>query len=181
MPAWWNHGKLRLSYGIVGNAPETYAANIIYEQGSDNGFTWNYVPSSWGNATSALKKYEYEIGLESKFLNNRLGFDVSYYNNRVKDQILSTPQPSSSGVKYVLMNVGEVANEGWDISVSATPILTKNFRWDLTANYGIYRNKVVKLAEGVPYLEISNIGGGGAKIQAVEGAQWVISMYRCLK
>ena len=170
MPAWWNHGKLRLSYGIVGNAPETYAANIIYEQGSDNGFTWNYVPSSWGNANiRPEKKYEYEIGFESKFLNNRLGFDVSYYNNRVKDQILSTPQPSTSGVKYVLMNVGEVANEGWDISVSATPVLTKNFRWDLTANYGIYRNKVVKLADGVPYLEISNIGGGGAKIQAVEG------------
>ena len=170
MPAWWNHGKLRLSYGVVGNAPETYAANIIYEQGSDNGFTWNYVPSSWGNANiRPEKKYEYEIGFESKFLNNRLGFDVSYYNNRVKDQILSTPQPSTSGVKYVLMNVGEVANEGWDISVSATPVLTKNFRWDLTANYGIYRNKVVKLADGVPYLEISNRGGGGAKIQAVEG------------
>lgn len=170
MPAWWNHGKLRLSYGVVGNAPETYAANIIYEQGSDNGFTWNYVPSSWGNANiRPEKKYEYEIGFESKFLNNRLGFDVSYYNNRVKDQILSTPQPSTSGVKYVLMNVGEVANEGWDISVSATPVLTKNFRWDLTANYGIYRNKVVKLADGVPYLEISNIGGGGAKIRAVEG------------
>lgn len=152
MPAWWNHGKLRLSYGVVGNAPETYAANIIYEQGSDNGFTWNYVPSSWGNANiRPEKKYEYEIGFESKFLNNRLGFDVSYYNNRVKDQILSTPQPSTSGVKYVLMNVGEVANEGWDISVSATPVLTKNFRWDLTANYGIYRNKVVKLADGVPY------------------------------
>lgn len=155
MPAWWNHGKLRLSYGVVGNAPETYAANIIYEQGSDNGFTWNYVPSSWGNANiRPEKKYEYEIGFESKFLNNRLGFDVSYYNNRVKDQILSTPQPSTSGVKYVLMNVGEVANEGWDISVSATPVLTKNFRWDLTANYGIYRNKVVKLADGVPYLKI---------------------------
>lgn len=170
MPAWWNHGKLRLSYGVVGNAPETYAANIIYEQGSDNGFTWNYVPSSWGNANiRPEKKYEYEIGFESKFLNNRLGFDVSYYNNRVKDQILSTPQPSTSGVKYVLMNVGEVANEGWDISVSVTPVLTKNFRWDLTANYGIYRNKVVKLADGVPYLEISNIGGGGAKIQAVKG------------
>ena len=69
MPAWWNHGKLRLSYGVVGNAPETYAANIIYEQGSDNGFTWNYVPSSWGNANiRPEKKYEYEIGFESKFL-----------------------------------------------------------------------------------------------------------------
>ena len=170
MPSWWNYGKLRLSYGIVGNAPETYTANIVYEQGSDNGFTWNTIPSSWGNPDiRPEKKYEYEIGLESKFLNNRLGIDVSYYNNRVKDQILSTPQPSTSGVKNVLMNVGEVANRGWDISISATPILTRDFRWDLTANYGVYKNKVVKLADGVPYLEILNSGGSGIKIQAVEG------------
>ena len=67
------------------------------------------------------------------------------------------------------MNVGEVANHGWDISISATPILTRDFRWDLTANYGVYKNKVVKLADGVPYLEILNSGGSGIKIQAVEG------------
>ena len=67
------------------------------------------------------------------------------------------------------MNVGEVANRGWDISISATPILTRDFRWDLTANYGVYKNKVVKLADGVPYLEILNSGGSGIKIQAVEG------------
>ena len=87
------------------------------------------------------KKYEYEIGLESKFLNNRLGIDISYYYNRVKDQILSTPQPSTSGVKNVLMNVGEVANRGWDISISATPILTRDFRWDLTATMVYIRTK----------------------------------------
>lgn len=170
MPHWWNYGKLRASYGIVGNSPETYAANIVYEQGSDNGFTWNTIPTSIGNENiRPEKKYEYEIGFESKFLNNRLGIDVSYYNNIVKDQILSTPQPSSSGAKYVLMNVGEVANNGWDIALSATPVLTKDFRWDLTATYGVYRNKVIKLADGVPYLEISNLGGSGAKIQAVAG------------
>ena len=170
LPRWWNHGKLRLSYGVVGNAPAAYAANIVYEQGSDNGFTWNTIPTSLGNANiRPEKKYEYEIGLEAKFLNNRLGFDLSYYNNHVKDQILSTPQPHSSGVYYMLMNVGEVANHGWDVSLSATPVLTRNFRWDLTATYGVYRNKVVRLADGVPYLEISNLGGSGAKIQAVEG------------
>ena len=65
--------------------------------------------------------------------------------------------------------MGEVANHGWDISISATPILTRDFRWDLTANYGVYKNKVVKLADGVPYLEILNSGGSGIKIQAVEG------------
>ena len=120
-------------------------------------------------AHPSRKKYEYEFGLESKFFNNRLGFDVSYYNNRVKDQILSTPQPSSSGAKYMLMNVGEVANQGWDVAINATPVLTRDFRWDLTATYGVYKNKVVRLADGVPYLEIVNSGGSGIKIQAVEG------------
>ena len=67
-------------YGIVGNSPETYAANIVYEQGSDNGFTWNTIPTSIGNENiRPEKKYEYEIGFESKFLNNRLGIDVSYH------------------------------------------------------------------------------------------------------
>ena len=51
------------------------------------------------------------------------------------------------------MICGEVANEGWDISVSATPVHQNS--WDLTANYGIYRNKVRRNSEGVPYLEIS--------------------------
>ena len=170
MPSWWNWGKLRLSYGVVGNAPETYVANIVYEQGSDNGFTWNTIPASLGNAhIRPEKKYEYEIGLESRFLNNRVGFDISYYNNRVKDQILSTPQPWSSGAQYVLMNVGEVANQGWDVSLSATPVQTRDFRWDVTATYGVYKNKVVRLAEGVPYLEISSLGGSGVQIRAVEG------------
>lgn len=169
-PSWWDLGKVRFSYGVVGNAPDAYAANIIYEQGSDNGFTWNYVPSALGNAQiRPEQKYEYEVGLESKFFNNRLSFDVSYYNNIVKDQILATPQPWSSGVSTMLMNVGQVANNGWDFALSATPVLTKNFRWDITASYGFYRNKVLKLADGVPYLEISNLGGGGVKILAVEG------------
>lgn len=169
-PSWWDLGKVRFSYGVVGNAPEPYAANIIYEQGSDNGFTWNYVPSALGNAQiRPEEKYEYEVGLESKFFNNRLSFDISYYNNIVKDQILATPQPWSSGVSTMLMNVGQVANNGWDFALSATPVLTKNFRWDITASYGFYRNKVLKLADGVPYLEIANLGGSGVKILAVEG------------
>ena len=67
------------------------------------------------------------------------------------------------------MNVGEVANQGWDVAINATPVLTRDFRWDLTATYGVYKNKVVRLADGVPYLEIVNSGGSGIKIQAVEG------------
>ena len=75
MPSWWNYGKLRLSYGIVGNAPETYTANIVLRARSDNGFTWNTIPSSWGNADiRPEKKYEYEIGLESKFFKQPVGY-----------------------------------------------------------------------------------------------------------
>ena len=71
MPSWWNYGKLRLSYGIVGNAPETYTANIVYEQGQTTDSPGTPFPLHGGNAdVRPEKKYEYEIGLESKFLNN---------------------------------------------------------------------------------------------------------------
>ena len=45
-PSWWNYGKIRLSYGIVGNAPEIYRANLAFEQGSltrNNVYTYNTI------------------------------------------------------------------------------------------------------------------------------------------
>ena len=56
MRPWWNYGKLRLSYGIVGNAPETYTANIVYEQGRTTDFTWTPFPLHGGMQISVRKR-----------------------------------------------------------------------------------------------------------------------------
>lgn len=110
-PSWYDYGKIRASYGIVGNAPEIYRANLAYSQGNlqhgDN-YVYNYMGTSVGNESiKPEKKYEFEIGLESKFFNNRLGFEFSYYHNDIKDQILQTTSAYSMGAQSMLMNVGE--------------------------------------------------------------------------
>jgi hypothetical protein len=162
LPAWYDYGKLRLSYGVVGNAPEAYAANVAYVQNTNAGYAYNQLPGSYGNENiRPEQKYEYEIGLESRFFKNRLGFEVSYYNNRIVDQILDTSLPQSTGATSMLMNVGELKNYGVEVTLTGTPVQTRDFRWDLRANYAFNRNEVVKLNDGSDFMKNEGIDEGG--------------------
>jgi TonB-linked SusC/RagA family outer membrane protein len=165
--SWYDYGKARISYGIAGNAPEVYSANLSYNQQSNNGFTWNNVSGSLGNEKIKPEtKYEWELGLESKFFKNRLGLEVSFYSNKVKDQILSTPMPRTSGAESILLNVGEIQNRGWEISLYGTPVQTRDFEWEILTNYAINKNRVNSLAEGIEYIRNNEGGGGGFQIQS---------------
>ncbi|MDR1556605.1 MAG: SusC/RagA family TonB-linked outer membrane protein [Tannerellaceae bacterium] len=169
-PSWLDYGKLRLSYGIVGNAPEIYKANMAYKQETASGFIYNQVDKSLGNeGIRPEKKYEWEFGLEGKFFRNRLGFELSYYTNTVKDQILSTTMPQSSGGTSILLNVGELANQGLELSLYGTPVQTADFSWELRGNIGFNKNKVVKLMDGVDELLHSNIDNGAVHIKSLVG------------
>lgn len=158
-PTWYDYGKFRASYGIVGNAPEIYRATQAYTQNSASGYIYNTVDLALGNETIEPEtKYEWEFGLESKFFRNRLGFDASFYTNTVKDQILQTTMPVSSGGRSILMNIGELKNKGFELAVYGTPIRTKDWNWDVRANISWYKNEVTKLADGID--RISHIDGG---------------------
>ena len=158
-PKWWNYGKIRVSYGIVGNAPELYSANLVYKVGSlnrDTSYPYIYVDTgkTLGNeAIKPEKKHEFEIGIENKFLNNRLGFEFNFYSNDIKDQILATSAAASMGGQSMWMNVGELSNKGLEFSVNGTPIVNKDWQWDVRANIAWNQNKVKKLADGLDRLE----------------------------
>ncbi|MCM0716591.1 MULTISPECIES: SusC/RagA family TonB-linked outer membrane protein [Parabacteroides] len=170
MPSWYDYGKVRLSYGIVGNAPEIYKAIQAYTQNSISGYIYNQIPQALGNEKiRPEEKHEFEIGLESKFFNNRLGFEMSYYTNTTKDQILETTIPQSAGGTSILQNVGELKNKGFELSLYGTPIETKDWRWDIRGNFSINRNKVTKLMDGLDVLQHSNIDGGAATIESHVG------------
>ena len=173
-PSWWNYGKVRLSYGVVGNAPEIYRANMAYSQAQilrDANYTYNVVPTSIGNeAIKPETKYEFELGIENKFLNNRLGMEFNFYSNTVKDQILQTTAAASMGAQSMLMNVGELENKGIELNVYGTPIETKDWHWDLRANVAWNKNKVNKLAEGLDVLTHgSPFDNGAATIESHVG------------
>ncbi|MCD6333240.1 MAG: SusC/RagA family TonB-linked outer membrane protein [Bacteroidales bacterium] len=170
LPEAINYGKLRVAWGIVGNAPPLYAANNAFSQGAVNGIVYNSVSSSYGNdGIRPEKKKEFETGLEMKFFGNRLGFEANYYNNRIVDQILWLSVPKTVGASRMLTNIGELKNLGFEGSLYGTPFEGKDFRWDLRGNFAINRNQVVSLMEGVDQLVHSNIDAGAAKIVSEPG------------
>ena len=172
-PSWWNYGKVRASYGVVGNAPELYAANLAYSMGSlnkDNTYTYVYVPTTVGNESIKPEtKYEFEIGIENKFFNNRLGMEFSYYYNDIKDQILSTTAAASMGGQSMLMNVGELTNKGIELSVYGTPVQNKDWRWELRGNLAWNKNTVKKLADGLDVLSHLTQDNGAASLESHVG------------
>ena len=172
-PSWWNYGKVRVSYGIVGNAPEIYRANLAYNQGSllrDNTYIYNEVPSSIGNESiKPEQKHEIEFGIENKFFNNRLGMEFSFYYNDIKDQILQTTASASMGATSMLMNVGELENKGIELSVYGTPYEDKDWRIDLRGNIGWNRNTVKKLADGLDILNHGGFDNGAANLESHVG------------
>ena len=172
-PSWWNYGKIRFSYGIVGNAPEIYRANMAYKQGSltrSSVYTYNYVPTDIGNESIKPEtKHEFEVGIENKFLNNRLGMEFNFYYNDIKDQILSATAAASMGAKSMLMNVGELSNKGIELNVYGTPIETKDWRWDLRANVAWNKNTVKKLADGLDVLKHIGVDGDAAVLESHVG------------
>lgn len=172
-PTWWNYGKVRFSYGVVGNAPEVYKANLAYSQGSllrESTYIYNYMPTTIGNENIKPEtKYEFELGIENKFLNNRLGMEFNFYSNTIKDQILSTTAAASMGAQSMLMNVGELANKGIELNVYGTPIQNKDWQWDLRANVAWNKNTVKKLADGLDVLSHTEIDGGAASLESHVG------------
>ena len=184
-PTWWDYGKLRLSYGVVGNSPSIYRANMAYNQGSitrSTTYTYNYVPTDIGNENiKPERKYEYEIGIENKWFNNRLGMELSYYYNDIKDQILTTTSASSMGAKSMLMNVGELTNSGLEASLYGTPILTKDWRLNLNFNIAFNKNKVKKLADGLDVLSHMTVDNGAASLESHVGesmGDWYAYTYK---
>lgn len=170
-----NYGKLRASYGVVGNAPPMYESNIAFNNGSlqtINGSVTQVRPSrSYGN--NELKpemKREVEFGLETRFFNSRVGFDVSYYNNRVKDQILQLPITSTTGALSQISNIGEIGSQGFEMAITASPIVKGNLRWDTRFNLSFNRSKVISLSEQVGSELISYLGDqNSSKISSAPG------------
>ncbi|MEP7109199.1 MAG: SusC/RagA family TonB-linked outer membrane protein [Ferruginibacter sp.] len=177
MPKFINYGKVRASWGIVGNYPDIYGANIAYDQNTlgvqqvgGQPVLYTTLPSSFGNdAIRPEEKHEVEFGVEAKFLNNRLGLEVSYYNAQIRDQILPLTIPSSSGARSVLTNIGTLRNKGIEIAITGTPVKTKDFKWEVGINIAQNKNIVEKLASGSNELLHADYDGNAAQLKSVVG------------
>jgi len=152
-----NYGKLRLSWAQVGNDTSPYQLynyrTIRTSQSVINGEQRVILE---GNKSDIKAYYDlknetinsWEIGLELKAFNNRLGLDFAFYNKDAKDQILKMNVSQTGGWAYKYVNAGNVRNRGIELMLTGTPVQSKDFNWDVALNFSKNSNKIVKLVEG---------------------------------
>ena len=169
-------GKLRVSAAEVGNDTDPYQLDLYYALNP-----LSFMGSSVGNISSMLlpnpalkptRTRSFETGLELKFLETRIGLEVTYYTQRSRDQINRVPIPVSSGFTSQIINAGVILNKGVEIVLNTQPISNEHFHWDLNFNVARNINKVESLAEGVPFLTLSDARWMGVAVVAMPDAPY---------
>lgn len=173
LPEFISYGKLRASAAEVGSDTRPYALNLNYELYP---FTFNG-EASGRIATSTIpnsklkptRTRSFEAGLEMRFLDNRLGFDLTYYTSKSRDQINTVPAPQSSGYSSQIVNVGTISNRGFELALDGKILTRTAVKWDVHFNASRNRNNVESLAEGIPFLTLSSARWLGVSVVAMVG------------
>ena len=161
-----NFLKVRASWANVGNDTSPYQLLNYYNNSS---FTGGFnMPTNKANYNLKPENVEsWEFGVEGRFFDSRLTFDVAFYNATTTNQIISVPVDITTGVYNTIVNAGEINNRGWEVSARIQPVRTKNIRWDMNFTWSRNRNKVVELAPNLDSWTIAT--GPRGEIRAVPG------------
>ncbi|MBB6328695.1 TonB-linked SusC/RagA family outer membrane protein [Algoriphagus iocasae] len=166
-------GKLRASYAQVGSDIGPYEIAQIYNVSTPYGSFPNLqVPNTAANPNlkPALSS-SYEAGVDLRFWNGKVNFDLTFYRNDNKDQILNLTVPGSSGFSGALVNAGNIRSEGVELSIGGTPIQKRDFSWDVSLNLAHNTSKVIELAAGLDNRQLQS-AYWGMTINAKVGEEW---------
>ena len=171
LPSWITFAKLRLSAAQVGKDTDPYQLYNTYSFKYDKGVL---TPSKDNVKMNDQLKPEiatsYEVGLDMKFFDNRLGFDFTYYYSKTKNQIMKVPAAAPwSGGQWV--NAGLISNQGVELMIYSTIVDTKDFTFDLNVNMAHNVSMVKELAPdyNVSYMFFNGDGNFPIKVGAREG------------
>jgi len=143
-------GKLRLSYAEVGNDTDPYMlTNTLGLNYNIKEGTMEVSRHPW-RANPNLKNEKlrsWEAGIELHGFDNRLSLDVAFYRKNTYNQILKIAIPPATGYEYELVNAGNIRNQGWEVTLAATPLQYGQLRYETTLNWSTNRNKIVALTE----------------------------------
>lgn len=148
-----NFLKFRASVAQAGSSGDPYLLQGNYSlDGNKHGeialgsYTSTVVDPNLRNELTT----SYEAGIDATLLNNRLSLNFTIYKASTKNQILSVPLPGSTTFISRIINAGEIQNQGIELLVSGTPVVTNTgFKWESSFNFSRNRNKVIALVDGV--------------------------------
>jgi TonB-linked SusC/RagA family outer membrane protein len=164
-PSWMDFGKLRVGYATVGSATNPYLTLLNYGllPSQLNGMPLGTITNT-STPNSDLRPSqatELEIGTEIHTLNNRLNFDVTWYDKNSKNEIVPAPASVTSGYLGAVLNIGKIRNRGVELLISGVPVKTKNFTWNTSFNAAMNENTVLELAAGQSSLLVASSRTGG--------------------
>lgn len=141
-----NNLALRASYGWQGNVAENFGPDLIAQViGSPDDLTGEYYMKIKSLPYADLKWEKvksYNFGADFGLFKNKLQMSFNYYYKRTNDMIVYLNVPMSFGIATMPINGGDMSNSGWDITLSTTPVRTKNFIWNLSFNTAKNNNKI---------------------------------------
>jgi TonB-linked SusC/RagA family outer membrane protein len=160
LPTIVSFAKVRASWAQVGNDTDPYqTAGVFQPQTPYNGQPTfgdqTFIPNS---NLLPEQTTSYEIGADIRFFNDRLNFDITYYDATIENQILSLPIALSSGYTQQVRNGGSVRSKGVEIVAGISPIRTKEFNWNVQANFSRNVSTVESLPEGTDVLTLGFTG-----------------------
>jgi TonB-linked SusC/RagA family outer membrane protein len=171
---YFSYGKLRLATSKTGIDAAAYLVKPVFVSGGhSDGFTSLTYPLPNGvqayevgnTIGNAALRPEFvttnEAGVDLRFFKNKVGFDITVYNRKTTDLILSRLLPGSSGYSSLTTNSGEVENRGVEFLLRVTPIRKRGFRWDISLNYSRNRNKLLSLPDGQAETQIGGLSSIG--------------------
>ena len=150
--------KLRASWGRNGNISVLnnyqYAASIAkgsswYQYGVDQiGSVYGSAPDKMANPSLTWETSEQlDLGLDARFLNNRLSLGIDYFNKHTKDLLFSVNIPTEWGYSSMLGNGGDVLNRGLEFEIGWRDRIN-DFTYGINANFSTLKNEVISLADG---------------------------------
>lgn len=150
LPSWVTFAKLRASWAQVGNDTDAYLINSAYSMyGIDNTISLSVPSTSYDSNLKPERKNSWELGLDWRFIDNRIGLDFTYYKENTTDQIMSIAVPQESGLSNQLINAGNIQNQGIELALKTVPVRTNDLEWNLDFTYTRNRSKIVALHENV--------------------------------
>ena len=158
LPAWVSLGKLRASYAGASNGTSPYQNTLTYgvQDYTISGQQLGYVATNGVIPDDDLRPVrisERELGLAMAFFHERLGFDLTVYDKHTTNDIVDVTVSPTSGYSQGVENIGKVNNKGIELLLTAIPVRTVNFRWNVSFNVAVNDNRVVYLG-GLPSIVI---------------------------
>ncbi|MFM7855142.1 MAG: TonB-dependent receptor domain-containing protein, partial [Flammeovirgaceae bacterium] len=162
--------KIRAGYGTsAGFAPFRYGTRSIaalntrgYVDLTGAPITVNSIGDFLGNPNLRPElQQEIEVGLEAKFLNDRIGVDLTVYDRSTSDLITEAPLDPATGHTSTLTNVGKLSNKGIELGLNGKIISSGAFRWDAMLNFNIVRPEILDLGGSLTQVRIAGFNTRG--------------------